>query len=137
MNTLVLAAVAAATNAVVGAKAPVAELGAVVVEASRLGQTKMEIPSHVDVITKGEIDASGAASTVDLLEKRGNLFLRKLNGNPAYCQLKDHSPVEPRLARVVSAAQQPPRRRFLLVIYCAFLATGSLFGVESLARNGV
>ena len=25
----------------------------------------------------------------------------------------------------------------LLVIYCAFLTTGSLFGVESLARNGV
>ena len=87
MNTLVLAAVAAATNAVVGAKAPVAELGAVVVEASRLGQTKMEIPSHVDVITKGEIDASGAASTVDLLEKRGNLFLRKQNGNPALAQI--------------------------------------------------
>ncbi len=87
MNTLVLAAVAAATNAVVGAKAPVAELGAVVVEASRLGQTKMEIPSHVDVITKGEIDASGAASTVDLLEKHGNLFLRKLNGNPALAQV--------------------------------------------------
>lgn len=87
MNTLMLAAVAAATNAVVGAKTPAAELGTVVVEASRLGQTKMEVPSHVEIISKSDIDASGAASTVDLLEKRGNLFLRKLNGNPALAQV--------------------------------------------------
>lgn len=87
MNTLLLAAVAAATNAVVGAKTPTAELGTVVVEASRLGQTKMEVPSHVEVISKSDIDASGAASTVELLEKRGNLFLRKLNGNPALAQV--------------------------------------------------
>ena len=26
---------------------------------------------------------------------------------------------------------------FMLVIYCAFLVTGSLFGVESLTRTGV
>lgn len=87
MHTLMLAAVAAASNAVAGAHTPAAELGTVVVEASRLGQTKMEVPSHVDVITKSDIDASGAASTVDLLEKRGNLFLRKLNGNPALAQV--------------------------------------------------
>ena len=88
MNTLMLAAAAAVTNAVTGATLPsAAELGTVVVEASRLGQTKLEIPSHVEVITKSEIDASGAASTVDLLEKRGNLFLRKLNGNPALAQI--------------------------------------------------
>ena len=87
MHTLMLAAVAAATNAVAGAHTPAAELGTVVVEASRLGQTKMEVPSHVDVITRSDIDASGAASTVDLLEKRGNLFLRKLNGNPALAQV--------------------------------------------------
>ena len=66
MHTLMLAAVAAATNAVAGAHTPAAELGTVVVEASRLGQTKMEVPSHVDVITKSDIDASGAASTVEI-----------------------------------------------------------------------
>lgn len=87
MHTLMLAAVAAATNAVAGAHTPAAELGTVVVEASCLGQTKMEVPSHVDVITRSDIDATGAASTVDLLEKRGNLFLRKLNGNPALAQV--------------------------------------------------
>ena len=36
---------------------------------------------------------------------------RNGNGNPARRQLKVHSPVEPRVARVVSAAKQPPRRR--------------------------
>ncbi len=87
MNTLMLAAAAAVTNAVTGASPSAAELGTVVVEASRLGQTTMEIPSHVEVITKSEIDASGAASTVDLLEKRANLFIRKLNANPALAQV--------------------------------------------------
>lgn len=92
MNTLMLAAVAAAANvAAAGAEPPAAaqtnDLGRVVVEASRLGQTKMEIPSHVEVITKSEIDASGAASTVDLLEKRANLFVRHVNPNPALAQV--------------------------------------------------
>ncbi len=90
MNTLMLAAVAAAANVAAGTERPAAstnDLGRVVVEASRLGQTSLEMPSHVEVITRSEIDASGAASTVDLLEKRANVFLRKLNGNPALAQI--------------------------------------------------
>jgi iron complex outermembrane receptor protein len=63
------------------------ELPAVTVEASRLGKTPLEIPSRVDVIGKGDIDSSGAVSTVDLLEKRANVFFRKMNANPALAQV--------------------------------------------------
>ena len=80
MNTLVLAAAVAATNSV-------AQLAPVVVEASRLGQTKSEVPSHVDVITRADIDSSRAESTVELLEKRSNIFIRKMNPNPAMSQI--------------------------------------------------
>ena len=80
MNTLVLAAAVAATNSV-------AQLAPVVVEASRLGQTKEEVPSHVDVIAKSDIESSRAESTVELLEKRANLFIRKLTPNPAMSQI--------------------------------------------------
>jgi len=64
-----------------------ANLPTVVVEASRLGQAKLEIPSHVDVIDRASTDASGAQTTTDLLEKRANLFIRKLNPNPALSQV--------------------------------------------------
>ena len=91
MNTLVLAAVAVATNAAAGASAPAAtttnNLGTVVVEASRLGQTKVEIPSHVDVIDRAAVEASGAQTTADLLEKRANVFVRHVNPNPALSQV--------------------------------------------------
>ena len=92
MNTLVLAAAVAATNvAARSAQAEVtnnvARLAPVVVEASRLGQTKEEVPSHVDVLTRADIDSSRAESTVDLLEKRANLFVRRLTPNPAMAQV--------------------------------------------------
>ena len=79
MNTLMFAAVAAVTNAAVQsaqseAAEEVAELEPVVVFATRLDQTKWEVPSHVDVIARADIESSGAESTVDLLEKRnGNI----------------------------------------------------------------
>lgn len=83
MTTIILAAaLIAATN-----RAEVVELPTVIVEAGRLGQTKIETAAHVDVINKSDIDASGAQTTVELLEKRGNLFLRNLNGNPALSQV--------------------------------------------------
>ncbi len=82
MNTLLLAAATAVATNLTSTTLPT-----VVVEASRLGQTKTEIASHVDLITKADIDASGVQSTVELLEKRGNIFLRKLNGNPALAQV--------------------------------------------------
>ncbi len=92
MNALMLAAVAAATNAAAGASAPAAEpstndLGRIVVEASRLGQSKLDVPSHVDVIDRAAIESSGAQTTLDLLEKRANLFVRHVNPNPALAQV--------------------------------------------------
>ena len=75
-TTLIAAAVSVATN-----------LPTIVVEASRLERTPNEIASHVETIDKDEIDASGARDTVELLEKRANLFLRKQNSNPAQAQI--------------------------------------------------
>lgn len=80
MNTVILAAAFAATNAV-------ANLPPVIVEASRLDRSKDEIASHVDVITRPDIESSGARNTVELLEKRANLFVRKPNSNPALAQV--------------------------------------------------
>ena len=80
MNTLVLAAAVAATNSV-------AQLAPVVVEASRLGQTKGEVPSHVDVITRADIDSSRAESTVQLLEKRANILIRSITPSPALSEI--------------------------------------------------
>ena len=74
------AAVFAATNSV-------SELPTVIVEASRLEASKTEIASHVDVIDRSAIDSSGAANTVELLEKRANIFIRKHNSNPAQAQV--------------------------------------------------
>ena len=80
MNTLLFAAAVAATNSV-------AQLAPVIVEASRLDQTKEEVPSHVDVLTRSDIDSSGAESTVALLEKRANLLFRNATPNPAMSQI--------------------------------------------------
>ncbi|MBQ6914180.1 MAG: TonB-dependent receptor [Kiritimatiellae bacterium] len=92
MNTLMFAAVAAATNAVAQTASAAetneaAQLAPVVVEATRLGQTKEETPSHVDLIVRSDVESSGAESTVDLLEKRANIFVRKLTPNPAMSQI--------------------------------------------------
>ena len=90
MNTLMLAAVAVAANAAAGASAPAADtatndLGRVVVEASRLWKTEMEMPMPVQVITADEIARSGARDVVDLLAKKApQLHVRSMGGaNPA------------------------------------------------------
>ena len=92
MNTLMFAAAAAAASAA-SQPAPaaesneVAQLAPIIVEATRLGQTKEETPSHVDLMTRSDVESSGAESTVDLLEKRANIFVRKLTPNPAMSQI--------------------------------------------------
>ena len=80
MNILIFAAAVALSNTVT-------VLPPVIVEASRLDQTKNEISSHVEVISKDEIESSGAENTVELLEKRANIFIRKQNSNPAQSQI--------------------------------------------------
>ena len=67
---------------------PFVELAPVVVEASRLGRTTMEMPQEVQVITSGEIARSGAKDVPDLLDKcAGGVFVRRLSDNPAMSQI--------------------------------------------------
>ena len=75
MSALILAAATAvATN-----------LPTVVVEASRLDSTPMDVPSAVRVIGREAISASGARDAVDLVSKVApEVHLRRLGaGNPA------------------------------------------------------
>ena len=72
---------------VASALALTTNLPPVIVEASRLGKSPMDIASNVEVMTKNDIESSGAVSTVDLLEKRANIQFRKMNANPALSQI--------------------------------------------------
>lgn len=72
---------------VASALALTTNLPPVIVEASRLGKSPLDIASNVEVMTKNDIESSGAVSTVDLLEKRANIQFRKMNANPALSQI--------------------------------------------------
>ena len=92
MNKLIPAAVAAMSLGAYAAETNetvTAELPPVVVEASRIGKTPNEIPSAVQVITRGEIAASGARDVADLLQKKcATLDFRHVSANnPAFTQL--------------------------------------------------
>jgi len=77
-TTLLAAAALVATN-----------LSTIVVEASRLDRTPLEIPSAVHVIGTDEIASSGARDAVDLLAKKApELHLRHVGaGNPALAEI--------------------------------------------------
>jgi iron complex outermembrane receptor protein len=66
---------------------PKTNLPPIVVEASRAGKTAAEMPAEVQVITAKEIAESGCHSTAELLEKRANLLVRKMNSNPGFAQV--------------------------------------------------
>ena len=92
MNKLLPAAVAAMSLGAYAAETnetATAELPPVVVEASRIGKTPKEIPAAVQVITRGEIAASGAKDVVDLLQKKAaTIDFAHLGGNnPALAQI--------------------------------------------------
>ena len=96
MNTLMLAAVAAAANAAGGASAPAAELdsttndlGRIIVEASRLGKSPSDLPQNVQVIPAADIVRSGARDVADLISKAApSVSLNRLGGNnPALTQI--------------------------------------------------
>ncbi len=60
----------------------------IVVEASRLGKTAMEIPGEVETVTRREIALSGVRDTTELLERNTGVFIRRLGGeNPALAQM--------------------------------------------------
>lgn len=80
---------AAATNVVGNVQsAPATNLPPVVVEASRLGLTALEIPQFVETMSRRQIDASGARDATDLLSRGTGLTIRRLGGdNPALAHL--------------------------------------------------
>ncbi len=82
MNTLLFAAISAATNVV-------AELPPVVVYASRVDQTAMNLPQNVQVITAADIARSGAHDVADLISKVApSVSVNRLGGNnPALTQI--------------------------------------------------
>ena len=92
MNKLIPAAFAAMSLGAYAAETnetATAELPPVVVEASRIGKTPNEIPAAVQVITRGEIAASGARDLADLLQKKSATldFAHLGANNPALTQL--------------------------------------------------
>ncbi len=66
-----------------------AELAPVIIEASRLGQTARNIPSQVEVISREELDASGAVHAANVLEKASTSLniIKTGAGNPALTQI--------------------------------------------------
>jgi iron complex outermembrane receptor protein len=73
--------------ALTAADHPATNLPPIVVQASRMDKTPMQMPSTVQVITGEEIAASGYASTAEVLEKKGGVFIRTMNSTPSLAQL--------------------------------------------------
>jgi len=59
----------------------------IIVQASRTGKTAMAMPAAVQVITGEEIAKSGYASTAEVLEKKGGVFIRTMSSNPTLSQI--------------------------------------------------
>ncbi|MCQ2393395.1 MAG: TonB-dependent receptor [Kiritimatiellae bacterium] len=60
----------------------------IIVEASRLNKTTVEMPLFVELLTPGAIDAAGARDTTELLGRATGVFVRQLGGdNPALAQV--------------------------------------------------
>ncbi len=75
MNVLVFAAVVAATN-------NVAQVPTVTVYASRIEDSKADIPASVQVFDAEHIAASGSRDLPEFLEKKAGVDLHAMNGNP-------------------------------------------------------
>ena len=81
-------ALMAATNTVERGESPSTNLPPVVVEASRLDKTAMELPQLVEVVSRDEIARSGARDATDLISRQTGVFVRRLGGdNPALAQV--------------------------------------------------
>lgn len=75
MNTLIFAAIVAATN-------NVAEVPPVTVYASRIEAAKSDIPASVQVFGAEQIAASGASDLPELLKRKAGMDMHAMNGNP-------------------------------------------------------
>ena len=62
-------------------------IAAIIVEASGLDLTKSQLSSHVEVLDAAAIQSAAVANTVELLEKRANLFFRSSTANPAKAEI--------------------------------------------------
>lgn len=87
--TTVLTCLAAdSTNEVAEATDEIATLPTVVVEASRLGKSALEMPQFVETVSRGQIADSGARDAVDLISRQTGVAVRHLGGNnPALTQV--------------------------------------------------
>jgi len=66
----------------------VTNLPPIVVEASRLGKTSLEVAAPVEIVDSARIAASGAQDATDLLQRETSVFVRHLGGaNPALAQI--------------------------------------------------
>lgn len=84
--------------------APSTNLPPIIVEASRLGKTTLEMPQFVETVTRDEIALSGARDTTDLLERETGVFIRRLGGeNPALAQVAMRGYGENSFGRVLVA----------------------------------
>lgn len=88
MYSIILATAIAVSNSVSSVSSDSAiSVAPIIVEASRLEQTQLATGAHVDTIDAGQITAAGAVNSVDVLEKRANIFIRKMNSNPTQAQI--------------------------------------------------
>lgn len=80
MMTLMLAAVAATTNAV-------AEIAPITVYASRIDDAKDEIPAMVQVFDAKAVADSGARDLPELLKKQAGIDIYQINSNPMQSEI--------------------------------------------------
>lgn len=98
-------ATAAATNAVPAAAENRTASAKIVVEASRLDASTAEVPQFVEMITRRQIDYSGARDALDALERNSEVQIRHLGGNnPALMQISMRGYGENSAGRVLVAA---------------------------------
>lgn len=59
----------------------------IVVQASRLEKSTLEMPALVQVVDSAAIAAAGCSTTAELLERKCGVFIRSLNSTPALAQV--------------------------------------------------
>ncbi|MFQ5416467.1 MAG: TonB-dependent receptor [Myxococcota bacterium] len=80
---LILALVAPLPASADDDDAPARSLGPVTVTATRASRSVLEVPGHVTVIDREEIDRSGARTVPELLRRQSGIFVTNTTTNPA------------------------------------------------------
>ena len=79
--TLLTACMCFGTGIPVGHAAEINELNTVVVSATRTAQSTLSTPSSISVITRDDIEASGAANLIDVLRNQGGVQISDFYGD--------------------------------------------------------